>query len=144
MANMLTLEETQARISRSPFNSLLGLRVEAVDEERILLRCVMRPELRGSPTTNAIHGGVLATLVDTSASFAVIVRTGQSIVTIDLRVDYHRPGIAGEFLAEARLVRLGRTVATADTRISDETGTLIASGRAVFMHMPHAPSSDNS
>jgi len=144
MPNLLTIAEIQARIDLSPFNLLLGLRAEAVDEERFLLRCSMRPELCGSPTTQAVHGGVLAALVDISASFAVIARTGQSIATVDLRIDYHRPGIAREFLAEAKLVRLGRTLATADARISDDAGTLVSSGRAVFMHVPHAPAAEAS
>jgi uncharacterized protein (TIGR00369 family) len=137
MSNLLSIDEIQERISASPFNRWLDLRISLVAVERIVLRCNMKPELVGSPTTQAVHGGVLAALVDCSASFAVISRTGQSVATIDQRVDYHRPGIARELVAEATVLRLGRRLATIDTHICDEAGTLIASGRTLMMQVPH-------
>jgi uncharacterized protein (TIGR00369 family) len=136
MSILLSIDEIQELISASPFNRWLDLRISFISLEHIILRCNIKPELLGSPSTQAVHGGVLAALVDSSASFAVIRRTGQSVATIDQRVDYHRPGIARELVAEATVLRLGRRLATSDTHICDEAGTLIASGRTLMMQVP--------
>lgn len=135
MSSSLTLEQISARIENSDFNRLLGVRAESYDGTELVLHCAMRPELRGSPSTGAIHGGVLATLVDTSTCMAVIARTGESVATVDLRVDYHRAGLSDGFRVRSRIVRLGRTLATVDCRVLDEAGELVASGRAVLMNV---------
>ena len=139
MLKILTAEQAQERILRSPFNRWLGLHVQSLDATRLVIHCPMRPELLGSPLTGAVHGGVLASLIDTSASLAVMVHTGESVATVDLRTDYHRPATATEFIVQAELVRLGRSIATADARIFDAAGALIASGRAVFMRVAAHP-----
>lgn len=135
LSSPLTLEQISARIAASAFNRLIGLQAESYDGTELVLHCPMRPELRGSLSTGAIHGGVLATLVDTSTCLAVIARTGDSVATVDLHVDYHRARQSDGFRAHARMVRLGRTLATVDCRVLDEAGELVASGRAVMMNV---------
>lgn len=135
MSSPLTLEQINARIEASAFNRLIGVRAESYDGTELVLYCPMRPELLGSPSTGAIHGGVLATLVDASTCLAVIARTGDSVATVDLRVDYHRAGRSDGFRAHARIVRIGRTLATVDCRVLDDAGELVASGRAVLMNV---------
>ena len=86
-----TLERLQQRLEITPFAAWLGLKLEVVDDHGITMRLQMRPELQGSPATRSLHGGVTASLIDTASSYAVMARTGRSVATIDMRIDYHRP-----------------------------------------------------
>lgn len=131
-----TFEQLEARLRRPPFNAWLGLELLDWDDHGVTLGLAARPDLHGHPTVNSLHGGILATLIDVAASFAVIVRTGESLFTVDMRVDYHRPATAPAYRVRADIVRIGRTLATADARVLTTDGTLIASGRGVFQHFP--------
>ena len=77
-----------------PFNRVLGMRVAELSEGFARVEIPFRPELIGDPFRPAIHGGVLSTLLDAcggAAAFTMITPP-ETVSTIDLRVDYLRPG----------------------------------------------------
>lgn len=129
-------ESLQARLNNAPFNSWLGLELVDWDTDGITLGLRLRRELCGHATLNALHGGILASLVDTGCSMAVVARTGESVLTVDMRVDYLRRATAAGYTVRAEIVRLGRMLATADARVVAADGKLVASGRAVLQHIP--------
>ena len=135
---VLGLDELNQRIGVSPFHGWLGLRAESIDAQGVTLVLVPRRELVGNPRTGALQGGVLGCMIDAAASFSIISRTGASTVTIDMSVDFHRAALLGPVDASLRAVgtitRIGRTLSTAQARILDGEGRLIAGGRAVFMN----------
>ena len=53
--------------------------------------------------------------------------------TIDLRVDYLRPGLGSHFIASAEVTRLGGRVASTQMRLVNDAGTLIATGAAAYI-----------
>ena len=53
--------------------------------------------------------------------------------TIDLRVDFLRQGKGGHFTATAEVTRLGGRIGSAQMRLLDEAGTLIATGAASYV-----------
>jgi uncharacterized protein (TIGR00369 family) len=128
-----------------PFNRVLGLKVESIDPEATKLRFDMRPELIGNPRRQILHGGVISAVLDVAAGFAVYMAVNKdrivssdverfpSIGTIDLRVDYLRPGQGKYFVATGRVVRLGNRVAVAHTEMINDTRELIATGGAAYM-----------
>ncbi len=105
----------------------------------------MRPELIGNPRRQILHGGVISAVLDVAAGFAVHLQVSKnrienpdaghfpSIGTIDLRVDYLRPGRGNYFIATGRVVRLGNRVAVAHTELENDAGELIATGGAAYM-----------
>jgi uncharacterized protein (TIGR00369 family) len=107
----------------------------AWDERGVTLRLRTREDMLGRPSLGALHGGILATLVDVACSMAVIAQTGDSVYTVDMRVDYLRPATAGEYTVRGEVVRLGRTLATCDARVIAPDGKVVASGRAVLQHV---------
>jgi uncharacterized protein (TIGR00369 family) len=127
-----------------PFNRLLGLKVESISPEA-KLRFEMRPELIGNPRRQILHGGVISAVLDVAAGFAIYLAVNKartissevdrfpSIGTIDLRVDYLRPGQGKYFVATGRVVRLGNRVAVAHTEMVNDAGELIATGGAAYM-----------
>jgi uncharacterized protein (TIGR00369 family) len=137
-----TRDELQARIEKPPFNTWLGLRMIDWDADGITIGVCARPETYGSSTRKALHGGILAALVDIGCAMSVIARTGESVFTVDMRIDYLRPALAEEYKVRGEIVRLGRTLATADARLFAADGRLVASGRAVMQHAPNIASED--
>jgi uncharacterized protein (TIGR00369 family) len=128
------------------FNKFLGVRSLSLEPGSVLLEIPFREELIGDPVRRAIHGGVLSALADTAGGFAVWTSLEDErtrISTIDLRVDYLRPGKQEDVRAQATLVRAGKTVGVADVRLyhpSDEA-TTIATGKGVYAIRLHSASS---
>lgn len=133
---------------RISFNEFLGFSIRQLDPGPIRISFDMRPELIGHYLFGRLHGGVISSVLDVAGGLAVmmgiagyhteekpeqIMQRFSRLATIDLRVDYLRQGIGKEFLAEADVVRLGRRVAVCSMRLSNDEGTLIATGNASYI-----------
>ena len=92
-----------------------------------------RDDLVSNPAIGAAHGGVLASLIDLGGLYAVLAAGGLAQATADLRVDYHRPALAGRILARSRVVKIGKRLSVADTTVESEAGDLLASGRGAYL-----------
>jgi uncharacterized protein (TIGR00369 family) len=130
---------------RVPFNRLLGLKVISTDPAAPRVRFDMRPELIGNPTRQILHGGVISAVLDVAAGFAIHVALVEkqreaaeeirfpNIGTVDLRVDYLRPGRGKHFIASCRVVRLGKRIAVTHMELVNDEGELIATGGAAYV-----------
>jgi uncharacterized protein (TIGR00369 family) len=110
---------TLARLFEStPFVGFLGMRFEVVERGRVVMAVPFRNELIGNPVLPALHGGVISALLDTCGGAAVWSQLGHGDVvsTVDLRVDYLRPGRAEKLLGEGRVIRLGNRVGVSELR----------------------------
>ncbi len=121
---------------RIPFNRHLGVRVAELARGYARMEIPFKPELIGDPFRPAIHGGVLSTLIDTcggAAAFTMITPP-ETVSTIDLRVDYLRPGEQKTLVCESTVSRMGNRVASVDGKIypPDAPDRLIATGKAVY------------
>ena len=125
------------------FNKHLGLKVESFDAEAPKLRFDMRPELVGNPMRRILHGGVISAVLDVSGGFAIMLSLAAAeeitassfpnMGTIDLRVDYLRPGRGKHFTATARIVRKGSRIAVTHMELHNDEGELIATGAAAYV-----------
>lgn len=125
------------------FNKHLGLRVESFDLAAPKLRFDMRPELVGNPTRQILHGGVISATLDVAGGFAIMLALAADMTgiptsfpnmgTIDLRVDYLRPGRGKHFVATARIVRKGSRIAVTHMELHNDEGELIATGGAAYV-----------
>jgi uncharacterized protein (TIGR00369 family) len=127
-----------------PFNKVLGLKVESLDPKAPQLRFDMKPELIGNPTRGILHGGVISAALDVMAGFSIHAamlaedKADKSegfpkIGTIDLRIDYLRPGRGKYFIATGRVARLGSRVAVTHMELENDEGEQIATGSAAYM-----------
>ncbi|HSN57217.1 MAG TPA: hotdog fold thioesterase [Candidatus Sulfomarinibacteraceae bacterium] len=119
-----------------PFNRLLGLRCLEIRSGSVRVELPFRPELIGNPEIPALHGGALSATLDTTGGLAVWsqARPADRVSTIDLRIDFLRPGRAEAVIAVARVVRLGSQVGVAELRAfhpGDEDEP-IAAGTGVY------------
>jgi uncharacterized protein (TIGR00369 family) len=119
-----------------PFNRLLGIEVTALAEGYARMEVPFRPELIGDPFRPALHGGVMSAVIDACGGAAVftLVVPPDKVSTIDLRVDYLRPGELERLACEAEVTRMGNRVASVDMRVFHPTAPsrLIATGKGVY------------
>ncbi|WP_264049119.1 PaaI family thioesterase [Methylobacterium flocculans] len=133
---ILTKEQVEALLLRGPFHQWLGLGVVSVGEGEIELRATWRPEWVVNAERGYTHGGILATLVDLTADWALVSKTGRGVPTVDLRVDYHRAAMQGDLTCRGKVVKFGGQISVAEAQILDGEGRLLASGRGVYMTAP--------
>jgi uncharacterized protein (TIGR00369 family) len=77
------------------------------------------------------HGGPIAAAIDIVGDYALAMLLGKPLPTINLRVDYLRPG-KGALKFVARVRRNGKTVGVVDVEVLAETGEVVALGRANY------------
>jgi uncharacterized protein (TIGR00369 family) len=138
MSEVPSVEDVQKMITRGPFHQWLGLNVVSVADGKIELTATWREEWVVNPERRYTHGGILATLVDLAADWALVSRTGRGVPTIDLRVDYHRAAMPGTLTIRGEVVNAGRQFSVAEAKVFDADGKLLASGRGTYLTAPPA------
>jgi uncharacterized protein (TIGR00369 family) len=128
----ITIEKLQHLITRGPFNRWLNFTVLKAGDEGVEMKAAWREEWVVNPDRRYTHGGILAAIIDVAADYAIAVKIGRPVPTIDLRVDYHKAALPGDITAKGRIVRLGGQYSTAEASLYDPEGTLIASGRGTY------------
>ena len=85
-----------------------------------------------------VHGGVLATLIDTATFWAGYLRLpqGTGLVNVDLKLNYLKPANAGALRAQGRCLRAGRQLSYAEAHVYDAAGDLVAHGTSTLMALP--------
>ena len=107
-----TADLLQAFLARIPYVRFLGMRAELAGDE---LTAVLpfRPELIGNFATPALHGGVLSAFMEMTAlaQIALVQGVSRTPKTVDLGLEYLRPGRPVETYARAELRKVGRRIA---------------------------------
>ena len=133
---------------RITFNQTLGLEIVSARAPEPRIRFAMRPELVGHYLYGRLHGGVISATLDAMGGFALMVAIGEKhadettvqvmhrfakMGTIDLRVDYLRPGVGESFSATAEVTRLGGRIGSTQMRLANDQGLLIATAAAAYV-----------
>ena len=133
---------------RIPFNLALGIELDEISAERVVMHLSMKDELIGNFVHGILHGGVIASLLDVAggamAMVGALARLGDldeseraarlsRLGTIDLRIDYLRPGRGQRFTATAVLLRSGNKVAVVRSELHNEKGILVAVGTGTYL-----------
>ena len=132
---------------RMTFNQVLGLKVQQLLPQ-LTLRFDMRPELVGHDHYGRLHGGVISAVLDALGGSALMVALGEKhphesteqvmhrylkVGTIDLRVDFLRPGLGQHFIATAEITRLGGRVGATQMRLHNDSGELVATAGGAYI-----------
>ena len=133
---------------RIVFNSVIGLKIESLRPERVVGRIAMKHELVGHFAFNRLHGGVISAGLDAMGGLATMAAIGArhmdeapaqrlqrfgKLGTIDLRIDYLRPGIGDQFELHAEVLRLGSRVANTRMEFRGPAGKLQATGAGAYI-----------
>lgn len=120
----------------SPLDAAIGLHLHSYDDDgAAILRLETTPVALADEGATFVHGGALATCVDTAGWYAVVRARPGTYVAIDLRTDYLRMAGPGVYRVTGRALRAGRTLAVADVSIEawDEPGRPLAVGRVQYL-----------
>jgi uncharacterized protein (TIGR00369 family) len=126
-----------------PFAALLGIWITEVSEGRVVFAA--KPSEYHYNPLGTVHGGVIATLLDSALGCAVqsMLPAGTSYTTLELKVNYLRPITekTGTIYAEGKIIHLGGRIATADARLTDAKGKLYAHATTTCIILrPSSPS----
>ncbi|MCJ0761925.1 thioesterase family protein [Variovorax terrae] len=130
------------------FNRVIGLKIISMRPEQVTGRIEMRHELVGHYAHNRVHGGVISAGLDAMGGLAVMAAIGArhmdeppaqrlhrfaKLGTIDLRIDYLRPGIGERFELRAEVLRLGSRVASTRMEFLGADGRLLSVGAGAYI-----------
>jgi len=121
-----SLSELGRRIHRSVPGKLFGFRLASV--ERGIAVMTMQVRSRHKQVHGVVHGGILASLADTAGALAAypLLPRKTRLATVEMKINYLEPVDRGTIVAEATLLRLGRTLAVVECEVQDADGTLAA------------------
>jgi uncharacterized protein (TIGR00369 family) len=116
------------RLPAPPIADLMGFRPAEVESGRAVF--VAAPDARLYNPIGSVHGGYAATLLDSCMACAIhsMLKAGQGYTTVELKVNFVRPLSAdtGEVRAEGKIIHFGRQIASAEGRLTDARGRLLA------------------
>lgn len=143
------INSLQAQFNTAPFNLLIGLRLESVNADRCSARIDMRPELVGNTVHGILHGGVTSSVLDTiggaTATAAAwkqmreleplerVKRLGR-LGTLDMRIDFLKPGRGEYFLVSGTVLRTGNKVVVTRMEMHNNEQVLIAAGTGTYLY----------
>jgi uncharacterized protein (TIGR00369 family) len=123
------------RFPGPPIAELLGFRPVEVEKGRVVFAAT--PGARHYNPIGSVHGGFAATLLDSCMSCAIqsMLEAGHGYTTVELKVNFVRPLSADtcEVRAEGKIIHAGRQIGTAEGRLTDAKGRLLAHGTATCL-----------
>src|SRR2546421_9125351 len=128
-------ERIREAFRRVPFAHHLGIELGEMKRGEAILHFEVRDELRRN--NGFVHGGVIASLADTAAAFAILtmLETEETTTTVDMTIHYLRPLLNGQATARARVLRAGRRIITTSVDVFDETKRVAATAITSFIKL---------
>lgn len=103
------LEQGRAVLARQTFSVLLGAELTAVTEDGVTLELPLREDLKQQH--GFAHGGVLCYLADNALTYVAGSVLGPNVVTVDMKINYLRPGVGERLIARASVLSSTRSYA---------------------------------
>ncbi len=127
------LERIQKALETVPFAKLLGIELEDVAPGTATLAFDIRDDLKQN--NGVVHGGAIASLVDTATAFAIIslLPPDEKATTADLTISYLRPLRNGRAHSTAQVIRAGRRLIVVSANLVDDGGNLVATALTTYI-----------
>ena len=131
--NSKRLAEMQKRMLDKGFGTMLGAKLQAIEEGYCRMVLPWREELsRGDAL---IHGGVTAALIDkagTTAAWSYLdIPENARGSTVAMNVNFLE-GAVSDLIAEARTVRRGGSISVIDVDVKNIDGVMVAKGMVTY------------
>ena len=117
------------------FPASIGIELDSIEPGRARLSLEVKPQ--HLQLAGIMHGGAIATLIDTAVAFAIVGASEPDarFSTIEMKVNYLSAVREGRIVADAKLIRDGRRIVVADCDVIDSTGQLAAKGLLTYMRL---------
>jgi len=131
----LRLERARSAFRSVAYAKFLGLEMGEIGDGTARVHLDVRDELL--QYHGVVHGGAIASLIDTASAFAVLTRIDldDQITTTDLTIHYLRPISSGRMTATARIVRGGRRLFVLSVDVSNDSGVLVATAVTTYIRL---------
>jgi len=123
-------------IASEPYFPLLGYQIEEMSPDFCRLRLPFRSELHQAG--GVIHGGFIASLIDTAGVGALLSTVDQGEKggggggSINMTVNFLAAARGVDLTAEARIARRGRSIVFVEAKVLTPSGELIAQGMVTY------------
>ena len=128
-------KEIREKFDVNHFPKMLGIEIDSIEPGRARLSVEVRQELL--QLQGVMHGGAIASLVDTAVAFAIISVSAPEdrFTTVEMKVNYLSAIREGRVVADARLIRDGRRIIVADCDVFDSKERLCAKGLLTYIRL---------
>lgn len=132
-----TLERLIELGESSSFYKLLNMRIEEVRDN--YARLSIKIEKKHIQFLETVHGGVIASLADSAAAWAVYGSNNlEGIpVTVEMKINFLKPVKSGKLVAEARNIHGGSRIFVSDVEVKNGEGDLIAKSLVTYYLLKH-------
>lgn len=142
------LEQLSRAFAAIPFNQMLGLTLDHLGVDQVVMGFEMKKELIGNFMHGILHGGVISSVLDMAGGMAAmaaaipkhpdvqpneLAKIIGKCSTIDLQISYLRPGKGEKFSAKAWVIKNGNKICFARMELHNQSGSLIASGCGTYL-----------
>ena len=126
----------QQSVRAAPYPELIGMVISALEFDSC--RIELDVGERHLQPFGIVHGGVLATLIDTATFWAAFMRLPEDagLVNVDLKLNYLKAVAKGHLRAEGECLRAGRQISYTVASVYNEAGELVAHGTSTMMALP--------
>ena len=128
----------EGRVPQAAMHALFNIRESVIAEGHV--RFASRPEARFYNPIGSVHAGFAATVLDSCMGCAVhtMLPAGQGYTTLEFKINLVRPitEATGQVWGEGRVLHAGRRVASAEGKLTDDTGKLLAHATTTCLIFP--------
>ena len=145
MTETITNENTERMakvIAVTPFMKHLGMEFVEAGEGYAKLR--LRFQKENSTAADALHGGAVASLIDTTGAMAAwttaeIATPRYFGSTVGITANYLSAVIGEDCFAEGRVLKRGKEIIYSEVRVTNEAGKLLAQGTVIYRIIEREP-----
>jgi uncharacterized protein (TIGR00369 family) len=125
----------QKLLTTVPFPCLLGIQLKHIEFGCARLLLDVKDDFKQNDSV--VHGGVIATLIDTATAFASlsVINPKERVATVDLTIKYLNSWTSGHAMASARVIKAGSRLLTISAEVRDERKTLIATALSTYVRI---------
>lgn len=129
------LDAIREKFQSNQFPRLVGIEIDSIENGRARLSIEVTE--RHLQQQGIMHGGAIATLIDTAVAFAIVGASepGDRFTTIEMKVNYLSAIRKGRISADAWLIRDGRRIVVAECDVKGAEGRLAAKGLLTYMRL---------
>lgn len=116
-----------------PIASLLGFNIKSVKAGEAVIEYTVSGDHANSMGT--LHGGIFCILADTAmgVAFFTMLEKGETLTTLELKINYLRPVWSGKLVAIGKVVKKGKLTGLVECDVIDEKNQLVARAGSTYM-----------
>lgn len=120
-------------LRKDSFWSFMGMEPVRVTPTEAELKISLKPH--HFQTFKVVHGGVFASIIDAAVGAMVVAQMTeeQKMATIELKVNYLKPGLGGDITAKAKRIGNSKRVVVGEVEVVNNEGELLALGIATYL-----------